>query len=84
MRGFFWSSRFDPGQNITWQVRLELQVLQVRRQAQQRVQRQVQLLEQHRQVLEQEQQRVQVQRQERVQQVQRLLFYRKRPKQLQR
>lgn len=55
MRGFFWSSRFDPGQNITWQVRLELQVLQVRRQAQQRVQ-----------------------------QVQRLLFYRKRPKQLQR
>jgi hypothetical protein len=81
MRGFFWSSRFDPGQNITWQVRLELQV---RRQAQQRVQRQVQLLEQHRQVLEQEQQRVQVQRQERVQQVQRLLFYRKRPKQLQR
>lgn len=76
MRGFFWSSRFDPGQNITWQVRLELQELQVRRQAQ--------LLEQHRQVLEQEQQRVQVQRQERVQQVQRLLFYRKRPKQLQR
>jgi len=80
MRGFFWSSRFDPGQNITWQVRLELQELQVRRQAQQRVQ----LLERHRQVLEQEQQRVQVQRQERVQQVQRLLFYRKRPKQLQR
>ena len=63
-------------------MRLELQELQVRRQAQQRVQRQVQLLEQHRQVLEQEQQRVQ--RQERVQQVQRLLFYRKRPKQLQR
>lgn len=61
-------------------MRLELQELQVRRQAQQRVQ----LLERHRQVLEQEQQRVQVQRQERVQQVQRLLFYRKRPKQLQR